>query len=117
MRLRGLIFQAMLKQEIGWFDNPAHSTGALCSKLSTEAAAVQGATGQRIGTIIQSISTIVLSIALSMYYEWRLGLVGMSFIPIILVVTYFQGLVLRNETFNYHQNLEISTKVHISIFY
>ena len=101
----------MLRQEIGWFDDPANGTGALCSKLSTESAAVQGASGQRIGTIIQSISTIILAITLSIYYEWRLGLVGMSFIPLILVVTYLQGLVLTNETFNYHQNLENSTKV------
>ncbi|XP_051171698.1 ATP-dependent translocase ABCB1 [Leptopilina boulardi] len=111
MRLRGLTFEAMLKQEVGWFDQPSNGTGALCSKLSTESAAVQGASGQRIGLTFQSISTIILSIILSIYYEWRLGLVGMSFIPFILVVTYLQGLLYANETFNYHQSLETSTKI------
>lgn len=116
MRLRGLTFEAMLKQEVGWFDQPSNGTGALCSKLSTESAAVQGASGQRIGLTFQSISTIILSIILSIYYEWRLGLVGMSFIPFILVVTYLQGLLYANETFNYHQSLETSTKVCVHIW-
>ena len=115
LRLRGLVFQTILRQEIGWFDDPANGTGALCSKLSTEAAAVRGATGQRIGIIVQSYSTIVLSIAMSIYYEWRLGLVGTSFIPLILVTRYLQSLMYRRETLSYHKGLESSTKVSISL--
>ncbi|XP_058800345.1 ATP-dependent translocase ABCB1-like [Phymastichus coffea] len=111
MRLRGHLFEAMLRQEVGWYDEPANGTGALCSKLSTDAAAVQGAIGQRIGTIFQSCSTIALSVGLALYYEWRLGLVGMTFIPLIMVVTYAQGLLFRQETLNYHNSLEVSTKI------
>ncbi|XP_043474594.1 ATP-dependent translocase ABCB1 isoform X1 [Leptopilina heterotoma] len=111
LRLRGLIFQAMLKQEIGWFDRPINGTGALCSKLSTEVAAVKGATGQRIGIIVQSYSTIVLSIAMSIYYEWRLGLLGTLFIPLILITKNLQNLMYKEETCSYHKNLERSTKI------
>lgn len=106
-----MIFQAILRQEIGWFDNPMNGTGALCSKLSTEVAAVKGATGQRIGIIVQSYSTIVLSIALSIYYEWRLGLLGTAFIPFILIAKNLQNLMYKEETWNYHKSLENSTKV------
>ena len=42
MRMRKLAFEAMLKQEMGWFDDQKNSTGALCSRLSADAAAVQG---------------------------------------------------------------------------
>lgn len=42
MRLRGDMFSAMLKQEIGWFDLKENGVGALCAKLSGEAASVQG---------------------------------------------------------------------------
>lgn len=41
-RLRKLSFAAMLKQEMGWFDESKNSVGALCSRLSGDAAAVQG---------------------------------------------------------------------------
>ena len=42
LRMRKLTFEAMLKQEIGWFDLPQNSTGALCARISSDAAAIQG---------------------------------------------------------------------------
>lgn len=41
-RLRMIGFQAMLRQEIGWFDNPINSPGALTTRLATDASMVQG---------------------------------------------------------------------------
>lgn len=41
-RLRRMGFQAMLKQEIGWFDDPRNSPGALTTRLATDASMVQG---------------------------------------------------------------------------
>ncbi len=42
LRMRKMAFRAMLGQEMGWFDQPANSTGALCARLSADAAAIQG---------------------------------------------------------------------------
>ena len=42
MRLRGELFEAMLKQEVAWFDDKANNSGALCARLSGEASSVQG---------------------------------------------------------------------------
>ena len=55
MRLRERGFKAMLRQEMGYFDDHRNSTGGLCTRLATDASAVKGATGIRAGTIIQSI--------------------------------------------------------------
>lgn len=41
-RLRKVGFQAMLRQEIGWFDDPINSPGALTTRLATDASMVQG---------------------------------------------------------------------------
>lgn len=41
-RLRVLAYEAILKQEIAWFEEPAHSAGALCASLANDAASVQG---------------------------------------------------------------------------
>lgn len=41
-RIRGWAFQAMLNQEIAWFDDKANGVGTLCARLSTDASAVQG---------------------------------------------------------------------------
>ncbi|RXM28403.1 Multidrug resistance protein 1 [Acipenser ruthenus] len=42
MRLRFRAFKAMLRQDLGWFDDPKNSTGALTTRLATDAAQVQG---------------------------------------------------------------------------
>ena len=47
-RLRTWSFEKMLNLEIGFFDDPSHSTGALTTRLSTDASKVQGATGARL---------------------------------------------------------------------
>lgn len=41
-RLRKVGFYTMLKQEIGWFDDPGNSPGALTTRLATDASMVQG---------------------------------------------------------------------------
>lgn len=42
IQFRVAAFRAMLKQEIGWFDDAVNGVGALCARLASDAAAVQG---------------------------------------------------------------------------
>lgn len=114
-RLRGLAFRAMLRQELGWFDDKANGTGSLCARLSGDASAVQGATGQRIGTIIQSLTTFILGVGLSMYYQWKLGLVALAFTPFILVGTYLQRKVMEQENMGTTKSMENCTKLAVEV--
>ncbi len=41
-RLRAKIFRTLLQQDVAYFDQPDNNTGALCTRLATEASAVQG---------------------------------------------------------------------------
>lgn len=41
-RLRKLMFEKLLEQEIAFYDDKENSTGALCGRLAGEAATVQG---------------------------------------------------------------------------
>lgn len=41
-RLRSMAFKAILSQEVGFFDMQENNVGILCTKLATEASAVQG---------------------------------------------------------------------------
>ncbi|KAM3965965.1 multidrug resistance protein homolog 49 [Aphomia sociella] len=93
-RLRVAAFSTMLKQEIGWFDDARNGIGALCSRLAADAAAVQGATGTRIGALMQATATIVIGIALSMYYTWRMTLVSLVSVPMVIAAVVLEGRVL-----------------------
>ena len=41
-RLRSKSFKAMMRQEMGWHDDERNSTGALTTRLSSDAGEVQG---------------------------------------------------------------------------
>ena len=41
-RLRVKAFRAILRQEMSWFDKKSNSTGALASRLATDASEVKG---------------------------------------------------------------------------
>lgn len=114
-RLRGLAFRAMLRQELGWFDDKSNGTGSLCARLSGDAAAVQGATGQRVGTIIQSMATLILSLGLSMSYQWKLGMVALAFTPFILVASYLQAKMMDQENRGTKKTMENCTKLAVEV--
>lgn len=42
MRVRYLLFAKILDQEVGWFDRRENGVGAVCARLSSDAASVQG---------------------------------------------------------------------------
>ncbi|KAL9915299.1 multi drug resistance 50 [Glossina fuscipes fuscipes] len=114
-RLRGFMFEAILKMEIAWFDKPSNGTGSLCSRLSGDAAAVQGATGQRIGIVVQALATISLGIGISMYFEWSLGLLALAFAPFILVATFLQRKVMSKEHMGTAKTMEKCTKLAVEV--
>lgn len=46
-----------------------------------------------------------------MWYEWRLGLVAMSFTPLILIATFFQGRIIKQSTDEQTKMTEKATKL------
>jgi ATP-binding cassette subfamily B (MDR/TAP) protein 1 len=44
-RIRCLTFEALLKQEVGFFDDEKNGTGVLTSKLAVDASKIEGLTG------------------------------------------------------------------------
>ncbi|CAF3947562.1 unnamed protein product [Rotaria magnacalcarata] len=77
-RLRSKAFQAILHQDMTFFDREENSTGALCTRLATEASAVQGASGVRFGLIFQYLFAIVAGIFLGFAYSWQLTLLKLK---------------------------------------
>ncbi|XP_032412382.1 bile salt export pump isoform X2 [Xiphophorus hellerii] len=93
-RLRRIGFQAMLGQEIGWFDDHRNSPGALTTRLATDASQVQGATGSQIGMIVNSLTNIGVAIIMSFYFSWKLTLLILCFLPFIALSGGFQAKML-----------------------
>ncbi|CAN2389828.1 phosphatidylcholine-translocating ATPase activity [Pristimantis euphronides] len=85
MRLRHLAFKSMLRQEISWFDDKKNNTGALTTRLSTEAAQIQTATGSRLGLLAQNFSSMGLSLLIAFFFGWELSLLILAMTPVLVV--------------------------------
>lgn len=83
LKLRLRAFTAMMRQDLGWFDNPKNSVGALTTRLATDAAQVQGAAGARLATLTQNFSNIGISLIIAFIYGWELTLLILAVVPII----------------------------------
>ncbi|XP_029981394.1 bile salt export pump [Sphaeramia orbicularis] len=110
-RLRKVGFQAMLRQEIGWFDDPKNSPGALTTRLATDASMVQGATGSQIGMIVNSLTNIGVSFIIAFYFSWKLTLVIMCFLPFIGLSGVFQAKMLTGFANEDTKSMEAAGRV------
>ncbi|XP_073956330.1 ATP-dependent translocase ABCB1-like isoform X2 [Choristoneura fumiferana] len=112
-RLRLRMFGHLLRQQLEFFDRRSNSTGALCAKLSAEASHVQGATGQRVGTLLQGIASVGLALILAMVYQWQVGLVALAFLPVIALVVYYQSVTTAKANMRSAKTVENSSKIAI----
>ncbi|XP_050450090.1 multidrug resistance protein homolog 49 isoform X4 [Cataglyphis hispanica] len=110
-RIRRMAFTAMLKQDMGWYDEDSNSVGALCARLSSDASAVQGATGTRVGAMLQAFSTLVIGIGLSMYYTWKMTLVSVVSIPLVLGAVFFEARVMGGQGMQEKKKMEAATRI------
>jgi ATP-binding cassette subfamily B (MDR/TAP) protein 1 len=110
-RLRSKTFNAILRQEIAYFDDPANTTGALCTRLSTEASAVQGATGIRLGVMAQNFAALGSALIISFVFSWQLTLLILGFVPFMIAGGFLQSGLMTGFAKNDKEILEDASKV------
>ncbi|KAF8939988.1 P-loop containing nucleoside triphosphate hydrolase protein [Dissophora ornata] len=88
-RMRTLSFKAIMSQEMGFFDKEENSTGALSSRLATDAYQMHELVSQILKLSFQTISTVSLGLALAFSKSWRLTLVILALIPLLAASQYF----------------------------
>nr|QCO93568.1 ATP-binding cassette subfamily B member 2 [Chilo suppressalis] len=110
-RLRHHYFSALLRQEIGYFDKESNAVGALCSRLSGDTAEVQGATGLRIGLILQGLSSVVVGFIMAISYNWKLTLVATAFLPLMVGSSWLEGIISQKSQSDEREAMELATTV------
>ena len=84
-RLRVHLFRAILRQDVGFFDDPANSVGALTSNLRTDTSAVHSATGKSFGSAVQTFGSLVFGLSVALEASWKFGLVLIACVPVLAV--------------------------------
>jgi len=64
-----------------------------------------------VGTIVQAITTLGVSIIMALVLDWRLGLVSFPFIPFVLAAVYLQSKILMGQSVTESKTLQEAGKV------
>ncbi|KAM9325016.1 ATP-dependent translocase ABCB1-like [Gastrophryne carolinensis] len=90
MRLRAMSFKALLRQEIGFFDDHANAVGVLLTRLATDASQVKGATGSRLGLMTMTVCTLLAAIIIAFVHGWQLTLLILACIPFLIAANFIR---------------------------
>ena len=112
-KVRKKLFEAILRQELAWFEEEENNTGALSASLSNEACKVQGATGIKVGSFLQGFSGILFAIAIGFYYNLVLGAVALAFLPFLIAAAYLHMVIIVNTEAVQRKMFEKASKLAI----
>lgn len=82
-KLRLACFKALLRQDMGFFDEKDNALGSLTTRLATEASDVQGVTGNTLGGLSFLVATMVTGLVVSYVACWRIALVVTGMFPLM----------------------------------
>ena len=89
-RIRLICFEKVINMEVGWFDEPEHSSGAIGARLSADAASVRALVGDALGLLVQNIATALAGLIIAFVASWQLAFILLVLVPLIGVNGYVQ---------------------------
>ncbi|VFQ59551.1 unnamed protein product [Cuscuta campestris] len=89
-RVRSMCFEKVIRMEVGWFDEPEHSSGVIGARLSADASTVRGLVGDALAQIVQDTASAVVGLAIAFEASWQLALIILAMIPMIGLNGYAQ---------------------------
>uniref|UniRef100_A0A8C2J2N3 ATP-binding cassette, sub-family B (MDR/TAP), member 5 n=1 Tax=Cyprinus carpio TaxID=7962 RepID=A0A8C2J2N3_CYPCA len=111
MRLRSQAFNAMMRQEIAWFDDDNNAVGVLTTKLATDASLVKGVTGSRLGLATNTICSLGIAVIVAFIHSWQLTLLILACVPFLTGARFIQMRAMAGHTSKDQSALEMSGKV------
>ncbi|GJP85838.1 hypothetical protein CLOP_g15933 [Closterium sp. NIES-67] len=75
-RVREKMLAAILRNEVAWFDQDANASGAIASRLATDATLVKAAVADRIALATQNLSVVVIAFVIGFVVEWALVVIA-----------------------------------------
>lgn len=85
---------AMLRNEVGWFDEEDNSADTLSMRLANDATFVRAAFSNRLSIFIQDSAAVIVAVLIGMLLEWRYALVALATLPFLTVSAIAQVLVI-----------------------
>uniref|UniRef100_A0A8B9THA1 Multidrug resistance protein 1 n=1 Tax=Anas platyrhynchos TaxID=8839 RepID=A0A8B9THA1_ANAPL len=80
-KIREKFFHAIMRQEIGWFD--VNDVGELNTRLTDDVSKINEGIGDKIGLLVQSLTTFVTGFIVGLVRGWKLTLVILAVSPVL----------------------------------
>ncbi|CAO0789626.1 unnamed protein product [Mucor circinelloides] len=90
-RLRAAVFEAYMRQEVGYFDQAENSLGALTAKLAVDAKNVNELITKVSGDVTQILVTAITGLVIAFTQSWMLTLIILCMAPFIAFANYYQS--------------------------
>nr|GMC59430.1 ABC transporter B family member 19 [Ipomoea batatas] len=94
-RVRRMMLAAILRNEVGWFDEEENNSSLLAARLATDAADVKSAIAERISVILQNMTSLLTSFIVAFIVEWRVSLLILGTFPLLVLANFAQQLSLK----------------------
>jgi len=75
---------AILKNEIGWFDDTNNTSSMLSSQLETDATLLRTIVVDRSTILLQNIGLVVASFIIAFILNWRITLIVIATYPFVI---------------------------------
>ncbi|TMW59306.1 hypothetical protein Poli38472_004375 [Pythium oligandrum] len=104
LRIRTMTFQAMLRQEISWFDLEENAAGSLVTHLATDSAVLQGMTSDMLNQRLANLASLAICFGITFSYSWQMTLLVFSIAPVIMFSTFIQAKIFSGTLGNRKAN-------------
>jgi len=84
-RIRTDYFRSLLRQDMGWFDDPANALGVLTSRLAVDIKLIRLTVGQGTGSTVSSMTAILAALIISVIAAWQFALAFLATVPLLAV--------------------------------
>ncbi|KAF3615226.1 putative ABC transporter B family member 8 [Capsicum annuum] len=116
-RIRLQMLEKILSFEAAWFDEEHNSSGALCCRLSSEAAMVKSLIADRVSLLVQSTSAVTVAMVMGLVVAWKLALVMIIVQPLTILCFYTRKVLLSTMTAKFVKAQCRSTQIAVEAVY
>eukprot|EP00249_Psilotum_nudum_P005038 c18525_g1_i1 orf=571-4338(-) len=89
-RMRISMLSAILRNEIGWFDDESNSTALIASRLASDAVLVRGVVADLLSTLIHNVALVATAVVIAFLEQWHTTLVMLATLPLTVAANWAQ---------------------------
>ncbi|KAL5768743.1 hypothetical protein ACOSQ2_015526 [Xanthoceras sorbifolium] len=85
LKIRYKYLEAVLRQEVGFFDSQEATTSEIINSISTDTSLIQEVLSEKVPIFLMHASVFLSGLAFSTYFSWRLSLVAFPTLLLLII--------------------------------